>query len=303
MENKDIEELKKEIYGQAFIDEPMKNHTSFRVGGPADLLVKISSEDQLARLVKYCNVNNIPFMVKGNGSNMLVRDGGIRGVVVEMSKSFSKIDIEGFKVEAQAGALLSTLAKATFKQELTGMEAVSGIPASVGGAVAMNAGAYGTEMKDIVESVRCMDMEGNIFELSNEEMKFRYRGSLVFDKKLIVLSARFLLEKGDPSTIEAAYADYNYRRTSKQPLDKYSAGSTFKRPEGNFASALIDRAGLRGFTHKRAQVSEKHCGFLINMNDATCQEILELVGKVQDVVYDKFSVKLEMEVKVIGEDL
>lgn len=301
MESKYIEELKSGKYGTCLVDEPMKNHTTFKVGGPADLLIKPSSEEEIEELVKYCKSNKLPLMIVGNGSNLLVKDSGIRGVVLKLDKNFNAIEFDGDRVIAQAGALLSTVSKKSFKKSLTGMERVSGIPASIGGAMTMNAGAYGTEMKDIVESVKCVDQDGNIRDYSNEEMHFRYRGSRVDDEKLTVISATFKLEKGDFDTIMETFEDYDHRRRSKQPLEKASAGSTFKRPEGHYASKLIDDAGLRGFAYKDAQVSDKHCGFIINNGDASYEDIQELIHRVQDIVFEKYQVRLETEVKIVGD--
>ncbi len=301
MESKHIEELKSGKYGECIVDEPMRNHTTFKIGGPADVLMKPKSEEEIQAIVNYCIQEDLDLMIVGNGSNLLVKDGGIRGVVIKLDKNFNAIEFEGKRVRAQAGALLSTVSKKSFKKSLTGMERVSGIPASIGGAMTMNAGAYGTEMKDIVESVRCIDHEGNIKEFSNEEMHFRYRGSRVEDEGLLVLSATFALEEDDMETIMATFEDYDHRRRSKQPLEKASAGSTFKRPEGHYASKLIDDAGLRGFSYKDAQVSEKHCGFIINNGQASYEDIQELIHRVQAIVEDKYEVKLETEVKIVGD--
>ncbi|MDO4779110.1 MAG: UDP-N-acetylmuramate dehydrogenase [Tissierellia bacterium] len=284
------------------LSEEMKNHTTFKIGGPADILIKPKNEEEVRKVLEICKNEQIPYFVKGNGSNILVRDKGIRGIVIEFSEKFSDVKIDDNRVTAQSGALLSTVSKKSFQESLAGMEAVSGIPASVGGAMAMNAGAYGTEMKDIVESVRLMDSNGQIHEYSNEEMHFRYRASRVGDDKLVVLSATFKLNKDNYDDIMARFEDYDFRRKDKQPLSDNSAGSTFKRPEGHYASALIDQAGLRGFTHGRAKVSDKHCGFLINIDNSTCENLLELVKKVQDSVNEKYGVNLEMEVKIIGEE-
>lgn len=296
-----LEELKSGKYGEFLENEPMKNHTTFKVGGPADLLMRPTTEEQIVNIVRYCNRNEIPFMVLGNGSNLLVTDKGIRGVVIKLDKNYANITFDGTKVTAQAGSLLSTVSKKSFKQSLTGMEQVSGIPGSIGGAMVMNAGAYDKEVSSVVKKVRCLTKGGDVVEFNQAQMQFGYRSSIVSKEDLIVLEVELELEKDDMDAILERFHDYDHRRTSKQPLDKNSAGSTFKRPTGYYASKLIDDSGLRGYTHKRAQVSEKHCGFVINIDDATFEEVMELIHHVQEVVKEKFGVDLEMEVKVIGE--
>lgn len=297
-----LEGLKTGQYGEFLLNEPLKNHTTFKVGGPCDILMRPKSEKEIIDIVRYCNEKQIPFMVIGNGSNLLVRDKGIRGVVIKLDKNFSEITFDGQRVIAQSGALLSTVSKKSFKQNLTGFEQVSGIPGSIGGAMVMNAGAYDREVSSLVDKVRCLTKQGQVVEYLKEEMDFSYRSSRVSKENLIVLSVEFKLEKGDHDEIMEKFADYDYRRRSKQPLDKNSAGSTFKRPEGYYASKLIDDAGLRGYTYKRAQVSEKHCGFVINIDDASCQDVLTLINQVQDKVFEKYGVELETEVKIIGEE-
>lgn len=301
-----LSEIKNDLlsgkFGLATENENLKYYTTFKIGGPADILIKPDSESQLSEVVKFCKKNSIPLTVIGKGSNLLVRDKGVRGVVIALKDNFSKIEVNGLEVTAQSGALLRNVAIASFSQNLTGMEPVSGIPGSVGGAIVMNAGAYGTEMIDIVKSVRCMDDKGNIKEYTNQEIDFSYRHSLASEKGLLVLSATFLLQKGKNQEIQDKFNEYDYKRSSKQPLEKNSAGSTFKRPEGYFASKLIADTGLRGFTVGDAQVSEKHCGFLINIENSTCENMLELIRQVQGKVFEKYNVKLEREVKLIGEE-
>lgn len=297
-----LEELTNGNYGKFAIDEPMKNHTTFKVGGPCDLLIMPETEEQIIGIVKYCNENEIPFMVIGNGSNLLVTDKGIRGVVIKLGKNFSNIEFDGDKIYVQSGALLSTVAKKSFKRSLTGMEQISGIPGSIGGAMVMNAGAYGGEISYVAVKTRCLTRDGEVVEFGKDEMEFGYRQSVISKRDLIVLDVELQLKEGNMEDIVAAYKDYDNRRTTKQPLDRNSAGSTFKRPEGYYASKLIDDAGLRGFSHERAQVSEKHCGFVINKDDASCEEVLTLIKKVQAIVKDKFGVDLETEVKIIGEE-
>ena len=284
------------------IDEPMKKHISFKVGGPADILVKPKSEDELSAVLKLIKKENIPYLIIGNGSNLLVKDGGIRGIVIELSDNFNDFKINGNEVEIQSGALLSVIGKAVLKAELKGFEFASGIPGTLGGALAMNAGAYGGEMKHIVKSVRLMDMNGDIHELSNEDMKFGYRKSILSSESYVVLSAIIELEKGNYDEIKEIMADFTQRRVTKQPLSLASAGSTFKRPTGHYAGKLIEDSGLRGLTLRGAQVSEKHCGFVVNLGDATAKDILDLIYVVKSTVNAKYGVMLEEEVKILGED-
>ena len=284
------------------VDEPMKKHISFKVGGPADFLLKPKTEEELSEIIKFVKKENIPYLIIGNGSNLLVKDGGIRGIVVELSDNFNSFEIEGNIVKAQCGALLSILGRNALKNSLTGFEFASGIPGTLGGALAMNAGAYGGEMKNIVKTVRLMDTDGNIIELSNEEMEFAYRQSILSRKEYIVLSAVIELEPGNYDEIKEIMADYTNRRITKQPLNFPSAGSTFKRPEGHFAGKLIEDSGLRGLTLRGAQVSDKHCGFVVNLGGAKAKDILDLIYIVKSTVNSKFGIMLEEEVKILGED-
>ena len=284
------------------IDEPMKKHISFRVGGPADILVKPRTEDQLREIIKLVKKENIPYLIIGNGSNLLVKDGGIRGVVIELSNNFNSFEISNNIVEIQAGALLSVVGKAVLRSNLKGFEFAAGIPGTLGGALAMNAGAYGGEMRHIVKSVRLMDMEGNIFEFTNEQMEFEYRRSILTKEEYVVLSTEIELQEGDYEEIKATMAHYTQQRVTKQPLSLASAGSTFKRPPGYFAGKLIEDSGLRGLTLRGAQVSEKHCGFVVNLGNATAKDLLDLMYVVKSTVNAKFGVMLEEEVKIIGED-
>lgn len=284
------------------IDEPMKKHISFKVGGPADFLVKPKTEKELSAVIELARKENIPFIVIGNGSNLLVKDGGIRGIVIELSDNFNNYEIEGNIIKAQSGALLAIIGRNAMKNSLTGFEFASGIPGTLGGALAMNAGAYGGEMKQVVKSVRLMDIDGNIFELSNEEMKFEYRRSLLTTEDYIVLSAVIELQPGNVEEIKETMTDYANRRSTKQPLNFPSAGSTFKRPEGHFAAKLIDDCGLRGLNLRGAQVSDKHCGFVVNSGGATAKDILDLMFIVKSTVNAKFGIMLEEEVKILGED-
>ena len=281
--------------------EYMKNHTSFKIGGSADFLVTPRTVDQIQNLIKTLKKENIPVFIMGNGSNLLVSDKGIRGVVIKLSKNFSSFSISGDEVTAQSGILLSTLSKSIVNEALSGFEFASGIPGTIGGAVTMNAGAYDSEKKNIVEEVVAMDMDGNIKTFTNQEMNFRYRKSRVTDETLVVLEAKLKLEKGNIEDIKAKIDDFTVRRTTKQPLTAYSAGSTFKRPEGYFAGKLIEDAGLKGIIMRNAAVSSLHSGFVINTGDATCENILELIEFIKLTVFSKFGVMLEEEVRVVGE--
>lgn len=282
------------------VREPMSRHTTFRTGGPADLLVQPKAE-QIAPILEVCRNEEIPWTVIGNGSNLLVGDGGIRGVVLEIGKQMSDIVIEGTMITAGAGAMLSSIASRAAAAELTGMEFASGIPGSLGGAVVMNAGAYGGEMKDILQKVTVLTPDGTVQILSVEELELSYRHSIIPEKGYLVVSAILKLQQGNADEIQSIMDDLKEKRVSKQPLEYPSAGSTFKRPEGYFAGKLIQDAGLRGFRVGGAQVSEKHCGFIINRDQATSTDICQLMQQVSEIVYEKFGVRLEPEVKKIGE--
>ncbi|WP_420537035.1 UDP-N-acetylmuramate dehydrogenase [Garciella nitratireducens] len=287
---------------QILIDEPMRNHTSFKIGGPADFLVLPKSVIEIQNIVKICKKENIPFFVIGNGTDLLVRDKGIRGVVLKIAKNFDHVKIIGEKVIAQAGISLSALAKVLLKNELTGFEFASGIPGTLGGAVTMNAGAYGGEIKDVLKNIEVMDQEGNIFILEGEEMKLEYRSSVVQEKNFIVLTATMQLQKGNYEEIKEKMRKLDEMRKTKQPIQWPSAGSTFKRPRGYFAGKLIQDAGLKGFSMGRAQVSDLHSGFVINKGGATAREVIELIGYIQATVKQKFGVDLHTEVKIVGEE-
>ncbi len=289
-------------FGETLFDEPMKKHTSFKIGGPADIMIIPSNEEELINTIKHCNANDIDYYIMGNGTNLLVKDGGVRSVVIKINESLSNIIVNGNNISVQAGALLTAVSRRAMAKSLTGIEFANGIPGTIGGAVTMNAGAYGGEMKDVVKSVRVLDSQGNIVKYSNEEMNFRYRGSRVVDDKLVVLSIELELKDGVLEEIEATMKDLTFKRTSKQPLELPSAGSTFKRPEGFFAGKLIEDSGLRGLRLGGAQVSEKHCGFVVNVDNATCKEVQELIQVVQKTIRDNYNIELETEIKLIGED-
>lgn len=280
--------------------EPMSMHTTFRVGGPADVLVQPQGE-QLAQVIRLCREQEIPYYIVGNGSNLLVGDGGIRGLVIEMGRGQDDILIEGDRVKAGAGMLLSRLANRAAECGLGGMEFAAGIPGTLGGAVVMNAGAYGGEMKDIIESVTVLDSQGDEKELTLEELDLGYRRSCIPENGYIVTKAVLKLKPGDEKQIRSRMKELNEMRSSKQPLQYPSAGSTFKRPEGYFAGKLIMDAGLRGYQVGGAQVSEKHCGFVINTGGATAADIRKLMQDVREEVEKQFQVTLEPEVKMIGE--
>ncbi|NDL67191.1 UDP-N-acetylmuramate dehydrogenase [Anaerotalea alkaliphila] len=283
-------------------DEPMANHTSFRIGGPADFYVAPQTVEELQAVLALCHGKGIPLQVLGNGSNLLVRDGGIRGIVVEVYRNFSGIRfLEGGKVKAQAGILLSKLAGAVWKEGLGGFEFASGIPGTLGGAVFMNAGAYGGEMKDILLEVQALEMDGTLTTFPAEALELEYRHSVFHHRPAVVLEATLQLVPGDRQAIKERMRELNAQRKMKQPLELPSAGSTFKRPEGYFAGKLIMDAGLRGVSIGGAQVSEKHCGFVVNKGQASCQEVQDLIAHIQDTVFQQYGVRLEPEVKIIGE--
>lgn len=299
--NKYIKLFEDKNFGNILFNEPMKNHTSFKVGGPADVMIIPKNEEDIINSIKFVRKNNIKYFVMGNGTNLLIKDSGIRGVVIKIADEFDRIHIDGDQVNCQSGALLSEIGRYTLEKSLTGFEFASGIPGTVGGAITMNAGAYGGEMKDIVYKVRALDKNSNMVEFHNEEMDFRYRGSRVVDEGLIVISTQFQLKEGEQSLIKEKMEELAHKRKSKQPLEYPSGGSTFKRPEGYFAGKLIDDAGLRGLRYGDAQVSEKHCGFVINAGDASFEEVYTLIQTVQKIVKDKFGVSLETEIKIIGD--
>ena len=283
-----------------FMEEPMKKHTTFRVGGPADVLVQ-PDETALAAILALCRRYHVSYSFIGNGSNLLVGDKGIRGVVIEMTDPMGNIEVDGTKITAQAGAMLSKIANTAASNGLGGMEFAAGIPGSMGGAVTMNAGAYGGEMKDVIRQVTVLTPECEQKVLSREELDLSYRHSCIPKKHFLVLEAELSLTPAPEQEIRAKMAELREKRVEKQPLEYPSAGSTFKRPEGYFAGKLIMDAGLRGYAVGDAQVSEKHCGFVINRGNATAAEILQLMKDVQERVKKQSGVTLEPEVKMIGE--
>lgn len=283
------------------IDEPMKNHTSFKVGGPVDILVNPENYQQAADIIKLCKEDNVPYYVIGNGTNLLVKDGGIRGVVIKLCK-LNEITLEETQIIAKSGALLKDVSDFALENGLTGFEFACGIPGSIGGAVAMNAGAYNGEISNVIESAKVIDNDGNVKILNKEELELGYRMSSILKYGYTVIEVVFKLQKGEPEKIKGRIEDLNKRRNEKQPLEYPSAGSTFKRPEGYFAAKLIEDSGLKGMKVGDAEVSEKHSGFIINKGNATAKDILDLIKLVQTKVKEKFNVDLFTEVRIMGEE-
>ena len=301
--NSEIRKMFCDLLGEdrVFTEEAMSQHTTFKIGGPADYFLMPDKGEDVGRVIKICKEKEIPYFILGNGSNLLVGDGGYRGAVIQIYRNMSSVTVEGNEIKAQAGALLSAVAAAAKNASLTGFEFAGGIPGTIGGAVVMNAGAYGGEMKDVLTEVTVMNAEGDIFTLPTEELELGYRTSIIKTAGYIVLEAKIRLKEGDPEVIRETMKDLTIRRTTKQPLEYPSAGSTFKRPEGYFAGKLIMDSGLAGYQVGGAQVSEKHCGFVINAGDATARDVRTLMDNVRDIVYKKYGVTLEPEVKFLGE--
>lgn len=291
-----------DLLGEAhvFLEEPMSRHTTFRIGGPAEYFLVPDDIRQVGEILEICRREELPWFILGNGSNLLVSDQGYRGVIIQIYKNMSQIQIEGTKVRVQAGALLSSVARQAMEAGLTGFEFAGGIPGTMGGAAVMNAGAYGGELKDVLEEVTVMTPEGTVRQIPAGELEMGYRTSLVKAKGYLVLEAVLALQEGDRDAIKARMKELTELRTSKQPLEYPSAGSTFKRPEGYFAGKLIMDAGLRGYQKGGAQVSEKHCGFVINTGNATARDVRELMDDVTAIVKERFGVTLEPEVKFLG---
>lgn len=301
--NSEIRNMFCDLLGEdrVFTEEPMSQHTTFKIGGPADYFLTPERNGDIGRIVKICRRENIPYFILGNGSNLLVGDGGYRGAVIQIYRNMSEIKTEGTEITAQAGALLSAVAAAAKNASLTGFEFAGGIPGTIGGAAVMNAGAYGGEMKDVLLEVTVMDGEGEIFTIPAEKLELGYRTSIIKKAGYIVLEAKIRLKEGNLEAIRETMKDLTIRRTTKQPLEFPSAGSTFKRPEGYFAGKLIMDSGLAGYQVGGAQVSEKHCGFVINAGGATAKDVRTLMDNVRDIVYEKYGVTLEPEVKFLGD--
>lgn len=306
METAMIKQKTEYIVDRAFVreNEPMAEHTSFKAGGRADLFVEPQSEEQLRKVLQLYNKENVNYMVIGNGSNVLVRDGGYRGVIVRIGDAFTSVKREGNTIICGSGALMSAAARFAASEGLAGLEFASGIPGSIGGAVFMNAGAYGGEIVQVLSSAKIISKDGNReFNMTADELQMGYRHSVLHETGDVAIEAVFELQPADISEIKANIADFTERRNSKQPVNYPSAGSFFKRPEGYFAGKLIQDAGFKGLSVGGAQVSELHSGFIINKGNAAASDILQLMEIVQAGVYDKFGVKLEPEVRIIGEEL
>ena len=306
MENEEILENLQKIVSKDKIkqNELMKKHTSIKIGGPADFLVEISTIDELKNIIQFTNNNKIPVNIIGNGSNVLVLDNGIRGITIKLEFKeikLEKLEENKIQVIVECGVPIGLLAQTLLKEEICGFEELSGIPGTIGGAIVMNAGAHGKEIKDIVTEITAMDYNGIIHKFTNQEAQFSYRHSKFSNGKNIILKTKFLLEKGKKEQIKEKMDEYARYRKEKQPIEYPNAGSTFKRGEDFITAKLIDNAGLRGYSIGKAQISEKHAGFIINTGDATAQEILQLAEYAKSQIYEKYKKKIELEIKVIGE--
>jgi len=282
-------------------DEPLKKHITFQVGGNSDCLIFVEKEKEFADVIKFAKDKDIPWFLIGNGSNLLVSDNGFKGIILETRKLFNEIKVEGNTIIARAGALMSKIGSTALSNNLAGFEFAAGIPGTIGGGVVMNAGAYGGELKDVVESVEVLTKEGDFITIKGEDMGFSYRRSVVRDNDYIVTSVRIKLEEGNHDEIKGKMDDLRDRRKSKQPLEFPSAGSTFKRPEGYFAGKLIEDSGLKGFSVGGAMVSPKHCGFVINADNASAADVNKLIETVIETVKAKQGVELEPEVIRLGD--
>ena len=303
MNQKFIDELKSVLdESQILMNEPMSQHTSFRVGGPADLFLKPEA-DQIGKVIQMCHQFGMPYLILGNGSNLLIVDEGIRGVVIEIGNHLSQLSLNKNQITVGAGTLLSSCANYAAANGLGGMEFAAGIPGSIGGAVTMNAGAYGGEMKDILKKVTIVNQQGNLQVINGKDLDMGYRNSNIQKYKYVVLEAVLELTPNEEASVRQRMKELSLKRSSKQPLEYPSAGSTFKRPEGFFAGKLIMDAGLSGYRVGGAMVSEKHCGFVINYDHASAQDICKLIQEVRDLVYAKYQVWLEPEVKIIDQNL
>lgn len=303
MINELYDELILNINGKTLKNVPLKEYTYFKIGGPAELFIEPENIDELRKVFELIRKYKVNYYIIGNGTNLLFSDNGFKGVIIKIGEKFNYIQKEEKLITVGAGTLLSVLSKFLANECFTGFEFASGIPGYIGGAVCMNAGAYGGEMKDVVKKVKCIDPNGNIFKFSSEDMNFDYRHSRVSDTDLVVLEAVISLEYGIKKDIDEKISDLNERRISKQPLNLPSAGSTFKRPLNGYASKLIEDAGLKGLIYKGAMVSDKHSGFVVNIDNASCEDVLELMRIVISTVYDKFNITLEPEIKIVGTSL
>jgi UDP-N-acetylmuramate dehydrogenase len=301
MDNDFINTLQTKNFGTVLLNEPLAKHTSFHIGGPADVMIIPDSKEHLGQLLKLLLVKKPPLTIIGNGTNILVRDKGIRGIVIKLGTALKDINIQGNICTFGSGLSLAAAAHAALEAGLTGMEFAAGIPGSVGGATYMNAGAYGGEMKDIISKVHLIYENGKEYTFSNAQMDFAYRHSFIQGKRYLVTAIEVTLKPGKKEEILAKMEDLAQRRISKQPLEMPSAGSTFKRPKGYFVGPLIEKAGLKGFTVGGAQISTKHAGFVINAGNATCADVLSLIAQVQEKIYSLYGVSLEPEILIIGE--
>ena len=286
---------------QIKINDPMKNHTSFRIGGPVDIMALPTNPKQVSNIIKVCKQDNIPFFVMGNGTNLLVKDEGIRGVVIKLAQNYNDAVVDKNIMKCKAGMSLSAAAKIALENSLSGLEFANGIPGTIGGAAVMNAGAYGGEMADVVQKVTVMDMNGNLLEMQKHELDYDYRRCILQKGDKILLEVEMKLVPGNYDDIKRKMEDFLARRKDKQPLKIPSAGSAFKRPPGNYAGALIEKAGLKGYRMGGAMVSDKHAGFIVNLDNATFQDVINLINYIQQQVKERFDVNLESEIKIIGD--
>lgn len=303
MNIKEILEKSKLNKENLYYDEPMAKHTSFKIGGPADVFIKVDNIEELKETLDLSKKNQIPLTIIGNGSNLLVTDKGIRGITAKLNLKDIEIKNENNKqiIKVDAGVPVGLLAQKLLKEEIAGFEELSGIPGTIGGAVIMNAGAHGKEIKDILKKVTAMDYDGNIYEFTNEECKFSYRNSKFQKEKYIILQATLILEKGNSQEIKEKMDEYMQFRKEKQPIEYPNAGSTFKRGEDFVTAKLIDEAGLKGYKVGGAQVSEKHAGFIVNVDNATAKDVIELTDYIKEKIEEKFGKKINLEIQIIGE--
>lgn len=285
------------------INELMKNHTTFKVGGPCDIMIFPNDEDEFVGSIKEIIKFNVPYFILGSGSNLIVKDGGIRGVVINTTK-FKNISVKGNLINAKCGDKLSDVSRVAYENSLTGFEFACGIPGTIGGGVNMNAGAYGGEMSFVIKRVKVIDKTGKVFYIPNEEMEFSYRSTVMMKNGYTMIDCDIELKQGDKSEIKNLIDDLSMKRENKQPLEFPSAGSVFKRPEGYYAGKLIEDSGFRGYIHKNVMISNKHCGFIVSIEQdkVKARDILELIEIVRNKVYSKFNVNLELEVRIVGED-
>ncbi len=295
-----IKKLFSEKLSCVLFSEEMKKHTTFKIGGPADVFIDCENSDEVVLAIRLCKENKLPWMILGNGSNLLVSDDGIEGAVIHIGNKMNKIEVKENRIIAEAGALLSLVSNAALKASLSGLEFAAGIPGTFGGGIYMNAGAYGGELCNVIKFVTYIDEDGNLKKEAAEDLDFSYRHSKFSDKNYAILSAELELVPGEASKIKETMTELNKRRCEKQPLEYPSAGSTFKRPEGYFAGKLIQDSGLMGYSVGGAMVSEKHAGFIINTGDAKASDVLELISFIKKTVFEKFGVMLEPEVRLTG---